>query len=160
MDKDLGLEQRALERIKLELGNRHVLVLLHGLLLVEVGIAMVLFGTPDFFTEWYGGHARLIFGFGAIAPGATLILGSFISDEVRLGYYLQIFGLLGVITWEFAMAASYAVLAWTAGFDVIPLSDTTTINPSRPYVSLIYLNILSLATVHLVTLLRLGKPPR
>lgn len=160
MNRDLSTQDRAIERVKLELGNRHVLVMLQGLLILEVGIAMVLFGVPGFFSEWYGDHARLWFGFGAIIPGAILVYGVHVTDERRLGYYLQIIGLSGVVLWELAMAVSYAVLAWRTGFDVIPLWASDVENASRPYVSLVYLNILMLALVHLVTLLRLGKPPR
>jgi hypothetical protein len=161
MDKTLPADARALERIKLELANRHVLILLHGLLLFEIGIVMILTGAPDFFGQWFGPHARLWLGGGAAIPGLLLIVGAWITDERERGYWLQVAAFVGVVVWHFTMSLFYGIYAFKSGaVHVLGLNDVNQAGSARPYVPLVYTNILLLAMVHLVTLIRLGRPPR
>jgi hypothetical protein len=153
-------EQWALRRIRLELANRHLLILIHGLLLFEIGIAMLLTGAPDFASEWFGPHARLWLGGGAIIPGAVVIVGAWLTDERRSGYWLQCVGLAGVGIWHSVMVALYGFYAFKSGVPILSFGEVNVPGSARLYIPLVYLNIMLLATVHLVTLLRLGRPPR
>lgn len=153
-------QERALNRVKLELGNRHVLILIHGLLLFEVGIVMFLTGAPDFAGQWFGPHARLALGAGAAIPGLVLIIGAWLSDESSRGYWMQVGGLLGVVLWHMTMCVLYAAYAVKTGVPLLGFDELNRPGSARLYVPLIYANIFSLAMVHLVTLLRLGRPPR
>ena len=147
------------ERTLTELVSRHLTLAVHGVLGVEVGVAMILTGSPPQIEEWFGPWARVALGSSSLLAGALIILGIILTEVRMRGWLAMLAGCIGLAIWHFTMAASYIVIAATAKIDVAPLGQPVASDAlGRPYIPFIYLTLLILISVQVHTLARVGRP--
>lgn len=146
--------------LTLRIAEHRLLLMLHGLLLFEAGLAILLFGGPASAANYLGEYSHVWLGVAALLPGAVLVSGANGSDQSRSTWLRRVVGLAGVAIWEIVVAALFARSALDASQTLLFLDPSSDPGTGRLYVPLVYLNIGLLAGTHLVTLLRLGPPKR
>lgn len=152
---------RAQHRIVLELQNRVGMLCVHGGILLTIGLMMLITGGPAPAAYWFGSSARLTLGGFATLVGFTILVGTARGDNDRWGWPLMVVGTFGAILWHLALAAVYAYAASVERLMVLSPSELLAPDiTSRGYIPLVYFGYLLLVTIHSVTLVRLGPPPR
>lgn len=155
------LEQRAYERIMLELTARTQMMLVHGVMLTLIGLTMVATGAPAPIEAAWGPWSRMILGGAAVAIGLLVLFGSARTDNDHTGWRALTVGFTLGMIWHAGLALSYAVAAIGAPMSIlIPgeiLSSTVT---NRGYIPLVYVGYVTLTAIHSRTVWKLGPPPR
>ncbi len=154
------VDPRDVANLTVQLARDRTLLMLHGLLLFQVGAAILLYGGPAAGAELLGEHSHQILGLTAMLPGATLLVGM-LGDYTDVRHWMRVIGIAGVVVWESCFAILF-ILTGSLSQDnpLIPLQGDPEPMPGHPYVPIVYFNVALLALVHLVTLLRLGPPGR
>lgn len=152
-------EQRAIERVRLELVTRKLMVMVLALIGVWVGIGMCLTGAPDFMETWFSPWSRYAIGGGAFLTGLVTSIGGFVGDRTRKGWWTQVVGLWGLVLWYWGMGAAYLALFMIEGADFVAPGDPLPVESTgRGYVIIVYWGMAVLAAIPLVTMLRLNRP--
>lgn len=142
------------------LNSRTIAMTLYSLLGIEVGGAMIVAGGPTLIEQHWGPWSRVILGGLAILGGVLTMLGAILGDRTRRGWWTAIWGTSLMVVWAGAVCAGYAILTVQDG--VVFAYPWQMIAPSygRLYIPLLYQSIVLLILLHVITLLRLGRPPR
>lgn len=150
---------RSVERVRLELSTRKLMIMMMALTGVLTGAAIMLTGAPNFIEEWFSPWSRYLVGGSAFAAGLTTTVGGFIGDRVRVGWWTQIAGLFGLAAWNASMAAAYLAVVIRQGAGFVgpgePLAADVT---GRGYVPILYLGLMVVIMVPMVTMIRLRRP--
>lgn len=152
-------EDAAIERVRLELATRKLMVMSLASIGVWVGITVILYGAPNFIETWFSPWSRYAVGGAAFGFGLTTSLAGLGSDRTRVGWWFQVIGLSGLTLWYVAMAASYVILATHQGLDLLgpgePLHEGVT---GRAYVPMVYGGLATMTAIPLLTMFSLGRP--
>lgn len=155
------LEQRAYERIMLELTNRTAMMVVHGTLLLLVGLTMSITGAPAPLEGAFGPWARILLGGSAMLIGWVILFGAAETDNDMAGWRALVVGFVGALMWHVALAVTYAVAAWQAPMALLLPGETLgAAITNRGYIPLIYVGYVMLTGIHLRTVWKLGPPPR
>jgi hypothetical protein len=112
MDHELGeLERLAIERIRLELIGRKLMIMALAVAAVFAGAAVMLTGAPNFLEDWFSPWSRYIIGGAPFLFGIIACIGGLATDRTSPGWWAQFTGLLGLTLWYAAMAGCYTS-AW------------------------------------------------
>lgn len=149
-------EQQAIERVRLELVTRKLMVMVLALIGVWVGIGMCLTGAPFFMETWFSPWSRYIIGGGAFLTGLTVSLGALATDQRARGWWTQAAGLLGLTLWYAGMAVAYLVLfAQEGAHFAAPGAALNPTSSGRGYVIVVYVGLAVLTATPLATMIRL-----
>jgi hypothetical protein len=149
------------ERIRLELVTRKFMVILLGLTAAWVGLAIMVTGAPSFIEDWFSPWSRFYVGGVAEAAGLTVVLGGMVGDLRRSGWWTQVTGLALLVLWYAGLGASYAVLVFQQGVDIVgPGEHLPSTESGRAYVPMVYLGLMLMTATPLVTMLRIGRPTK
>lgn len=150
---------RAVERVRLELASRKLMIMALGLTAVLAGIAIMLTGAPNFIEEWFSPWSRYLLGGTSFLAGLIAVMGGALGDRAALGWWIQVVGLTGMALWYAGMALAYGAIVVQQGTTVVgpgePLSEGVT---GRGYVPLLYVGLTAVVMIPLVTMIRLRRP--
>ena len=151
--------ERSVERVRLELVSRKLMIMVLALTAVLAGATIMLTGAPNFIEEWFSPWSRYFLGGTSFLAGMVAVAGGAIGDRTRPGWWTQVVGLTMMAAWYLGMAAAYTgvVIQQGAGFvgPGEPLAEGVT---GRVYVPVLYLGLTLVALIPLVTMLRLRRP--
>jgi len=153
--------ERAHRRIVLELENRNSMLLVHGALLLVLGLMMTLTGAPRPTEEWFGPWSRLVVGGAGMLSGLVALVGVALTDDSRRGYRLLLGGTAFGMLWHVGLSATYAWAVTQSRLELLAPGEILDINISnRAYIPFVYLGYVLLIGIHVRTLVKLGPPPR
>lgn len=149
----------AVERVRLELTTRKLMVMMLAVTAVWVGIAIILTGAPRFIEEWFSPWSRYTIGSAAFLAGLTASVGGLMTDKTRRGWWVQLTGLALLVAWYASMGVAYCFLVKDQGLELVgPGEPLDPMSTGRGYVPFIYLGLSLLVLIPLGTMLRLGRP--
>lgn len=150
------IDQELVERLRLELMTRRLMVMLVGLIGVWVGIAVILTGAPNFVEQWFSPWSRYAVGGIPFLAGGAIVIGGFIGEGSSRAWYAEIVGLSGMALWYATMGGLYVALVTLQGFDLVgpgePLQPEVT---GRGYVPFLYLGLVLMSVAPLVAMIKL-----
>ena len=150
---------RAVERVRLELASRKLMIMTLGLTAVLAGIAVMLTGAPNFIEEWFSPWSRYFLGGFSFVAGMVTVLGGAVGDRTRPGWWTQVVGLALMAVWYAGMALAYGNIVVDQGTTIVgpgvPLSEGVT---GRGYVPILYLGLTLVVLIPLATMVRLRRP--
>lgn len=150
---------RAVERVRLELASRKLMIMALGLTAVLAGVAIILTGAPNFIEKWFSPWSRYLLGGASFAAGLTTVAGGALGDRERKGWWTQVVGLTSMAAWYAGMAVAYGAIVVRQGATIVgpgvPLSEGVT---GRGYVPILYLGLTLVVVIPLCTMLRLRRP--
>lgn len=142
------------------LASRTTALAFYGLLGLEVGIAMMLGGAPATVEEHFGPWIRYALGAPATLGGILLLASVVMGDRTLRGWWSALAGTATMTMWGLAMSVTFVATALENGIELLGFNDVATLGVSRLYVPLVYHNLFLLLALHLVTIVRLGRPKR
>lgn len=151
--------ERSVERVRLELVSRKLMIMMLAVTAVLTGAAIVLTGAPNFIEGWFSPWSRYFLGGISFVAGLVTAIGGLVGDDTRKGWWTQVLGLAAMALWHAGMAVAYTgiVIVQGAGFvgpgEPLPLGVT-----GRGYVPFLYVGLTIVVVVPLVTMLRLRRP--
>lgn len=155
------LEQRAYDRIMLELTARTAMMFTHGALLVMIGLMMALTGAPAPIEDAWGPWSRLAIGLSAVVIGLTILFGAAETDIEPAGWGALVVGFATGMLWHVGLVVSYAMAAVDSRVMLLGPGEVLDASiSSRGYIPLIYIGYVALTLIHLRTIWKLGPPPR
>ena len=160
-DRTSELERRAYERIVLELTARTWMMVVHGVILILVGLTMSVTGSPAPIEAAWGPWSRTLIGGAAMVIGSIILVGAARTDNDGAGWKALLAGFGAGMLWHLGLSAAYAVAAIRAEMAILmpgEILDASVTN--RGYIPLIYLGYVLLTGIHLRTVWKLGPPPR
>lgn len=150
---------RSVERVRLELVSRKLMIMIMALTAVLTGITIILTGAPNFIEEWFSPWSRYFVGGAAFLAGLVTSIGGMVGDRTRPGWWTQVFGLALMSLWNLGMCAAYLGIVVVQGTTIVgpgePLAAGVT---GRGYVPVLYLGLAAVVLMPLVTMLRLRRP--
>lgn len=154
-----GLESLYIERIRLELIARKLMIMAMAVAAVFAGAAVMLTGAPNFLEDWFSPWSRYFIGGVPFVFGSLASLGGLMTDRTSCGWWAQFSGLLGLALWYASMAVVYIGLVVVQGVSFVGPGETLPEGVTgRGYVPMIYLGLLAATCIPLVTLVRLRRP--
>lgn len=142
------------------LESRTQALFIYGVTALGVGLAMFFTGVPGDVEQYLGAVARGYFGGPLSVAGIALIAGSFVANEHRWAWWSALVGFSVFTIWAVAMATAYAIIAIERGVEFAWPWDVIDPEMGRLYITVFYQGVACLTLMHIVTLLRLGRPPR
>lgn len=150
---------RAVERVRLELVSRKLMIMVLAVTAVLAGAVVMLTGAPNFLEDWFSPWSRYAIGGLSFFAGLVTCVGGLATDRTRPGWWTQVVGLTLMAAWYAAMCAAYTgvVIHQGAGFvgPGEPLSPGVT---GRGYVPILYFGLTGVVLIPLVTMIRLQRP--
>jgi hypothetical protein len=152
----------AIRRNSVALSSRLSALAIYGVTGILVGIFMALGGAPHLVEVRFGPDIRYLLGALAGVGGVLLAFGAIMDGGAlnRRGWWISIIGVITFGLWAIVMAGTYGIIAGQAGFHIARPGVIVPVDAPRPYVPFLYQGFALLALLHVVTLLRLGRPPR
>lgn len=151
--------ERTIERVRLELVTRRLMIMVLAVTAVWVGIAIMVMGAPDFLETWFSPWSRYAIGGCIFLSGLTTSIGGVVGEDHLRGWWIQVIGLGGVASWFALMGLVYAILTIKQGGTVVGPGEYLSLGVTgRGYVPVLYLGLTVLTAIPLVTMLRLGRP--
>lgn len=153
---------RALRNAEIGLASRTQALTLYGLLGLQVGLAMLFFGAQHPLEEAFTVWARVVFGGMATIGGLLVFAGAAIGDRTQRGWAACLAGALILGAWGTLMAVAYAIATSKTGihfswpWDPDPLPAEM----GRLFVPALYQTLAILVGLHVVTLVKMGRPRR
>lgn len=142
------------------LNSRTVALTLYGLMGIEVGAATVATGAGPLLEDLFGTWIRLVIGGVAFVGGLLTFAGSLKGDRTYCGWWATLLGSFMLATWALGGCVSYAAVTAQTGIDFLWPWEPVSPDVGRLATPLFYQSILLLILLHVVTLLRLGRPDR
>lgn len=156
--KDQALIDEALRRARIGLSSRLQALAIYGFLGVQVGIAMALTGTTIAVEDHFGPWARFWLGITALAGGGLTVIGALIGDRTRCGWWATFIGANVLGVWCSVMAVVYTIAAVVPGVAFgLPGEEIDPLG-GRLFIPILYVHLAILLGLHVVTLIRLGRP--
>lgn len=140
------------------LTSRTIAMTLYGAMGIEVGAATLAAGGPPIVDDWP--VTRLIIGLLALIGGLLTVAGSLIGDRREPGWWVALAGTTLMASWMVVVGTAYFLITVRDG--IVFSLPWQPVPPSlgRLYIPLLYQSILFLIVLHIVTLLRLGRPSK
>lgn len=142
------------------LQSRTMALFIYGAMALGTGLTMAVTGAPWGVENHFGTEIRLWLGLPLAVGGIFVIVGSFLANERRWAWWCALIGMAVFMLWALAMTISYTIAGLEQGFAAaLPMSEIAQ-DRARAYVPVFYQGVMLLAGMHVVTFLRLGRPPR
>lgn len=152
--------QKHEREILIWLNSRTMALTLYGFLGMQVGLATIFTGTTPLLEQDFGSMIRLLIGGMAVVGGLLTFAGSLKGDRTYCGWWATLLGSSMLCLW--AITGFLALVKTAVDVGVGFSWPWIAIDPGLVRLSgvLFYESILWLILLHVITLLRLGQPPR
>lgn len=140
------------------LTSRLVALTLYGVMGIEVGAATLFAGGPPIADDQPA--IRVSIGVLALVGGLLTVIGSYRSDREQWGWWLTLVGTVLMAGWMAVVGTSYFFVTMHEGILFGWPWDPVRPTLGRLYIPLLYQSIFFLIVLHIITLLRLGRPHR
>lgn len=154
-------EDRARRRIEYALQAVSESLIAHGATLLSIAILMFVAGAPTVIENDLGPVSRILMGSSGALAGGLLLVGPAVGLESRLGWLSALFGAGIALVWHFVMVTAFIQATLSREFIILGISESPPADyTARPYIPLVYLGYVTLVSIHLRRLARLGLPAR
>lgn len=156
---DQTTADRKVRNALIGLSSRTQALFIYGATALGVSLAMLSSGVPGDLEVAMGPTVRLWLGLPLLVAGLLIISGSFVANERRWAWWSAVVGFVLFTIWATTMAVAYAGIGLERGVDwALPW---TQIDPEsgRMYIPVFYQGVSMLTGMHVVTFIRLGRPP-
>lgn len=150
---------QALRRAQIGLQSRSLALAIYSALGIEVGSAMIFGGTLAIIESAIGPWARIPFGLVALFGGIAMLLGVLKGDRTPFGWWSALVGAITLVIWGFTLSTIYGIVLIQEG-GTLAWPPTIPIDPTVPrlFVPFLYQNLGILLALHVITLIRMGRP--
>lgn len=148
--------ERERREILVWLTSRTIALTLYGAMGTEVGAATLATGGPPIGDAWP--WIRIIVGLLAFVGGLLTILGAIYGDRHEPGWWMALIGTTLMAGWMLIVGTGYALSVIETGVIFSWPWNPVPTTFARLYIPLLYQSILFLITLHIITLVRLGRP--
>lgn len=153
------LEERSRE-LTIWLTSRSIALTLYGFLGLQVGLATMLTGTGPLLESQFGPAVRMMIGALAFVGGFLVFAGSIRGDRSRGGWVAALAGSITLAGWAaFGFIASVSVTI-SAGVDFALPWQGVDPDAARLATPALYESLFLLIMLHVITIIRLGRPKR
>lgn len=138
------------------LTSRTIALTLYGVMGAEVGAATLFTGGPPIGDAWP--WLRVLIGLLAFIGGCLTVAGAIMGDRREPGWWCALVGTILLAAWMVVIGTGYAVFTIENGVTFSWPWHPVPTSLGRLYIPLLYQSILFLIMLHVITLLRLGRP--
>lgn len=151
---------RRMRNALIGLESRTQALFAYGALALFVGVLMAVSGAPTAVEAKFGTLIRLELGIPLAIGGALVTVSSSLAGERRWAWWSALLGMILLTLWCLAMTVAYTIGGLDQGFVVAGPMTEIPIDRARAYVPFLYQGLMVLALLHVITFLRMGRPPR
>lgn len=157
---DQTTANRKMRTALIGLESRTQAMFIYGVTAIGIGLAMFFTGVPSDLEAEYGPWVRAYLGFPLSVGGVLLVAGSFLANERRWAWWSGLIGFCIFTLWALTMAIVYVQIAARHGVQIQWPWDGVDPDSGRLYITVFYQGVMTLTGMHVVTLIKMGRPPR
>lgn len=146
--------------VRIWLTSRTIALALYGWMGIQVGLATMFTGAAAPLEDTTGPLVRVAIGGVALLGGLLTFIGSMVGDRTTGGWCVTLVGSMMLAVWALGGFIAFSIITVQIGVDITYPWRPIDPDLARLATPLFYESILLIILLHVITLIRLGRPSK